>query len=126
MWRRLASIDRARRAVDPELLRVARSTAVFSPLPPYAIEQVMNGMVPERFDAGEALMTKGDVGDRMCLLAGGGVEVDTGNGTVIRHGPGVVLGEIALLRDVPRTATVTAVTMARRSTGWTPTRFSMR
>ena len=68
----------------------------------------MNGMVPEHFDPGEALMTKGDVGDRMCLLTDGVVEVDTGNGTVVRHGPGVVLGEIALLRDVPRTATVTA------------------
>ena len=34
MWPRLASIDRARRAIDPELLRIARSTAVFSPLPP--------------------------------------------------------------------------------------------
>jgi CRP-like cAMP-binding protein len=44
----------------------------------------------------------------MCLLTDGVVEVDTGNGTVVRHGPGVVLGEIALLRDVPRTATVTA------------------
>ena len=108
MWRRLASIDRARRAVDPELLRLARSTAVFSPLPPYAIEQVMNGMVFERFDAGDTMMIKGEPGDRMCLLADGEVEVDTGNGDVIHRGPGVVLGEIALLRDMPRTATVTA------------------
>ena len=108
MWRRLASIDRARRAVDPELLRLARSTAVFSPLPPYAIEQVMNGMVPEHFGGGDVLMTKGDSGDRMCLLADGHVEVDTGSGEVICRGKGVLLGEIALLRDVPRTATVTA------------------
>jgi hypothetical protein len=112
MWPRLASIDRARRAVDPELLRIARSTAIFSPLTPYAIEQVMNGMVPEHFDTGEALMRKGDLGDRMCVLASGGVEVDTdtgnGNGGVTHHGPGAVFGEIALLHDVPRTATVTA------------------
>ncbi len=108
MWRRLASIDRARRAVDPELLRIARSTAVFSPLPPYAIEQVMNGMVPERFDSGQILMTRGETGDRMCLLTKGEVEVATTNGTVVRRSPGVILGEIALLRDVPRTATVAA------------------
>ena len=108
MWPKLASIDRARRAVDPVLLRAARSSTVFSPLPPYAIEQVMNGMVPEHFDAGETLMTKGAVGDRMCLLADGDVAVDTETGTLTRQGPGVVVGEIALLRDVPRTATVTA------------------
>lgn len=108
MWPRLASIDRARRAVDPELLRIARTTAIFSPLPPYAIEQVMQEMVPERLDGGDVLMRRGDDGDRMCLLARGDVEVDTGAGTLTRHGPGVVLGEIALLRDVPRTATVTA------------------
>ena len=65
-------------------------------------------MVPVRLDGGDVLMTRGDDGDRMCLLAHGDVEVDTGAGTLTRHGPGVVLGEIALLRDVPRTATVTA------------------
>jgi len=108
VWPRLASIDRARHAVDPELLRVARSTAIFSPLPPYAIEQLMNGMVPEHFDTGEALMRKGDLGDRVCLLAEGHVVVSTGNGGPTHHGPGAVFGEIALLHDVPRTATVTA------------------
>jgi len=108
MWPRLTSIDRARRAIDPELLRLARATAIFSPLPPYAIEQVMQDMVPEHLDGGEVLMARGDDGDRMCLLASGEVEVDTGKGMLIRHGSGVVLGEIALLRDVPRTATVTA------------------
>ncbi len=116
MWPRLASIDRSRRPVDPELLRAARSNAVFSPLPPYAMEQVMHGMVPEHFDAGQVLMRRGDAGDRMCLLVDGGVEIETGgagepgSGTITRHGPGVVLGEIALLRDIPRTATVTAAT----------------
>lgn len=108
MWRRLASIDQARRAVDPDLLRLARSTAIFSALPPYTIEQVMNGMVLEVFDAGDVLMTEGDLGDRMGLLAEGNVDVATRNGNLVRHGPGAVLGEIAVLRDVPRTATVTA------------------
>ena len=108
MWPRLASIDRARHAVGPDLLRIVRSTTIFSPLPPYAIEQVMNGMVREHFDSGEALMRKGDLGDRMCLLTDGHVEVSTGKGGPTQHGPGAVFGEIALLHDVPRTATVTA------------------
>jgi CRP-like cAMP-binding protein len=116
MWPRLASIDRSRRPVDVGLLGVARSNAVFSPLPPYAMEQVMHAMVPEHFDAGQVLMRQGDAGDRMCLLVDGDVEIEAdgdtgpGSGTVSRHGPGVVLGEIALLRDIPRTATVTAAT----------------
>ena len=66
-------------------------------------------MVPEHFDSGQILMAKGDVGDRMCLLGHGSVEVDTGAAAIlVRHGPGVVLGEISLLRNVPRTATVAA------------------
>ena len=74
----------------------------------------MHGMVPEDFDVGQVLMHQGDAGDRMCLLVKGDVDVEIeaepGSGVVIRRGPGDVLGEIALLRDIPRTATVTAAT----------------
>jgi MFS family permease len=108
MWPRLRSIDRARRPIEPSLLRLARSSTVFGPLPPFAIEQVMSGIVTETFAPGESIIVKGDVGDRMCLLGAGGVEVATESGAVIRHEPGVVLGEIAVLRNVPRTADVVA------------------
>ncbi len=108
MWRRLATIDRARRPVDADLVRLARASPVLGPLPPYAIEQVMSGLSSETFEPGTVLMRIGEVGDRMCLIGSGSVDVRTESGTRLSRGVGVLLGEISLLRDIPRTADVSA------------------
>ena len=58
--------------------------------------------------AGEAVITEGDVGDRFYIVEFGRTTA-THNGQVLStQKPGDPFGEIALLRDVPRTATVTA------------------
>src|SRR5262249_17079920 len=59
---------------------------------------------------GDVLMRKGDVGDHYLLLAYGEVEVTDGDRALQTCGPGEGIGEIALLRKVPRTATVVART----------------
>jgi CRP-like cAMP-binding protein len=59
--------------------------------------------------ADELILRAGDIGDRFYVIARGDVEVQAG--ATIRHeGAGEYFGEIALLRDVPRTASVVAVT----------------
>jgi CRP-like cAMP-binding protein len=67
---------------------------------------------------GDELLHEGDVGDSMILLLDGKVSIvksDVNGRTreLAQLGPGAVLGEIALLEDVPRTATVKALTPVR-------------
>ena len=59
---------------------------------------------------GDVVIREGDPGDRFYVIEAGRVEVTSGGALVGHRGPGEYVGEIALLRDVPRTATVTALT----------------
>ena len=54
-------------------------------------------------------MRQGDPSDRFYVLVRGRVEVTQGGQHLRDEGPGEFFGEIGLLRDVPRTATVTAL-----------------
>ena len=66
-------------------------------------------MRPATFAAGEPLMTEGEPGDTYLVIERGEAEVTAAGETLRRVGPGDGVGEIALLRAVPRTATVTAL-----------------
>ena len=62
---------------------------------------------------GEALITQGEPGDRFFVVASGRAEVVRDGSPVGAIGKGRYFGEVALLREVPRTATVTASTPMR-------------
>lgn len=106
-WRSLARMDRAGPTPEVELLR---SLPLFAPLPPPTLEYLAGRLVPRRFAAGETILRQGERGDTFFVLAEGAVEVAPADGPVRQLGRGEHFGEIALLRDVPRTATVLAKT----------------
>ncbi len=95
--------------VDEGLVRLLRGVPAFSELPMTAVERVAAGLVPVAAPAGTALMTQGEAGDRFVVISSGEIEVTVDGRPIHRLGPGSGVGEIALLRSSPRTATVTAV-----------------
>jgi MFS family permease len=109
----LLSIDRRAVAPDAETLALVRKIPFFAPLPAPAMERVMTNMIPMHVEPGKVLIREGDVGDLFYVIVEGEVEVTSGGKRLGNLGPGAYVGEIALLRDVPRTATVTATTPLR-------------
>jgi CRP-like cAMP-binding protein len=75
-----------------------------------AVERVAEGLQPFSAAAGTALMTQGEPGDRFLVIETGEIEVSVDGRPSHRLGPGAGVGEIALLRRSPRTATVDAIT----------------
>src|SRR2546422_11774303 len=63
--------------------------------------------------AGHALITEGERGHEFYVLLEGTVEVTQGGTAIGELGPGEWVGEVALIADVPRTATVIATAPAR-------------
>jgi CRP-like cAMP-binding protein len=58
---------------------------------------------------GEALFSEGEPASCMYVVRSGTVRVSTGTTVLEEFGPGSILGEMALIEDSPRSATVTAV-----------------
>jgi MFS family permease len=106
--RRLSALDAV--PVPERELQLLRGIEIFSPLPPPVLESLAGALVPVRVEAGREVFRQGDLGDRYYIVADGEVEIVADGRVVAVTGPGGFFGEIALLRGVPRTATVRAKT----------------
>lgn len=105
-YRKLARIDRDA-APAPELEFVQR-VPMFQPLSIAAKERVAGNLLPRSVHAGDVVIRAGERGDSFYIVGTGALEI-TGEGLRTIADEGDYFGEIALLRDVPRTATVTAL-----------------
>jgi len=110
VYRSLARLDDI--AAPNSLLELIEGVPMFAPLSLATKERLARTMQAVTARAGKRVIVAGDTGDRFYIIESGRFDVDAGD----RHrslGPGESFGEIALLRDVPRTATVTASTDGR-------------
>jgi hypothetical protein len=112
VYGRIGRADRIS-VVDEGTLQLLRSVKVFEELPLTAFERLAGALEPLQFEAGDTIMREGDQGDRFVVIDAGEVEVTADGRPMSRLGRGAGVGEIALLRRSPRTATVTALTPVR-------------
>ena len=91
-----------------------RASALFAELPADDLARLAAMVETVRLEAGETLLREGDPGDSLFVIASGELEVVRGDGAdevpLAVVGPGSLQGEMALLEDRPRNATVRAMT----------------
>jgi MFS family permease len=103
MWRLEASTPVPEREYD-----LLRRLGIFRPLPVVRVEELARRASHVGFEAGTTIIREGESGDRFYVIADGSVEVTEGGRFRRTEVVGDCFGEIALLREVPRTATVVA------------------
>jgi len=108
LWRRLRALDSE--ATVPTELALLRRVPLFRPLPAAQIDQLAGSLIPVRAAGGDEIIRQGEHGDRFYVVGSGQVDVNSDGAKIATLGPGEYFVEIALLRDVPRTATVVATT----------------
>jgi MFS family permease len=108
-YSRLRRLDAATQ-VPADVLRLLLDVPLLAVLPPRVVERLALDADPVTAQPEEAVVTEGDLGDRFFVIDQGRLAVTREDRLLRELGPGEWFGELALLRDIPRTATVTAET----------------
>ena len=96
---------------------------LFSSLAPSDVTDVMNAMQRQMIHSGDLIIQQGDPGNKFYILEEGDCEVVVDGAVVAQMGPGQAFGELALMYNCPRAATIRAVSMC---TVWTLGRLTFR
>jgi hypothetical protein len=105
----LAAIDRTIAAPGPDYA-LLRRVSFFGSLPFAIVEHLASELQSAIYEPGDVIFAEGEPGERFYLIADGRVRLCRDGEQLSEMGPGCSFGEIALLRRIPRTATVTAIT----------------
>jgi MFS family permease len=108
LWPRLAAID-ASTGVAAAPLALLRTIPLFAPLPAPVLERLASSALETAVQPGVAVVEQGGPGDLFYVVASGRAAVEVDGRRTAELAAGDFFGEIALLRDVPRTATVRAL-----------------
>jgi MFS family permease len=95
-------------SVPEAALSALAGVPLFEPLPPTSLEKLARAALAESPGAGTVVVSEGEPGDTFYVVLDGSLDVSSDGRPLRTLGAGDFFGEIALLRDVPRTATVTA------------------
>ncbi len=106
-WRSLRVADDSA-DIPVVAISLLRRLPAFAPLPPLALEAVARTATEISVDAGQIVMTEGEEGDRFYAVADGSFDIVTDGRHVSTAERGGCFGEVALLANVARTATITA------------------
>ena len=110
--RRLQRVDSAAPTPRPEIVQLVRAQDIFAGLPSPELARLLAATVPIEVGPGSVVIRQGEPGDRYYLVERGELAVTVDGRPIRTVGPGDDFGEVALVRDVPRTATVTAMSPA--------------
>ena len=109
-FRRMRALDEM--AAPTRQQNLVDQVPIFAPLSLAAKERLATKLLPLDVPADATIVRAGDVGDRFYIVDSGTVRIGLADGEK-QSGPGDYFGEIALVRDVPRTATITAASATR-------------
>ena len=98
----------------PQLVKLLRGISFLAVLDVQAVERLAQGAVEVWVDAGHDVVREGENGELFYVVDEGDLAVTVkGHSQTVQLGPGSCFGEIALLRQIPRTATVHSITGCR-------------
>ena len=112
LWPALSRLDRSRGS-DPDVAAAFSRVPFLAALPVAAGERMEREALVEEVEAGAIVFRQGEFGSRFYIVARGLVQVEVDGQAIRTLEPGAHFGEMALLRRIPRTATIRAMAPTR-------------